>query len=80
MVELNESPILGVTFSACISGDRRGVSDVTKDMLVLFAPVLRDVVVELVDGFDRLPPLLQRALNPRPHLRAFIPELVNLLL
>lgn len=67
-VELNEGPIFCVPFGTSIKGDGRGERDVTEDALTIFAPVLRDFVVEFVEGFDRLLLLHQLALDLRPLL------------
>jgi hypothetical protein len=53
---------------------------VTEDVLALFTPVLRGLVVELIRGFDRHLLLRQVALNVRPLFRVVILQVVKLLL
>jgi hypothetical protein len=57
-------------------GDGGGVGNVTKDTLALFALILRDLVVELVKGFDRCL-LRQIILYLRPLLQVDVLQFVQ---
>jgi hypothetical protein len=53
-VELDESPVLRIAFVTRTNGNRRGICAASQDALVLRAPELRDLTVEVVQGLYRL--------------------------
>ena len=63
-MELDESPVLCITFVASTDGNRGGVDDVSQDTLAIRGPELRNINVKLVQGLNLLLRLLQQSTKP----------------